>query len=79
MENGEGETISVGCNELQLRSGCIISPEENNVSQEKENEKQPAITPSTVVIKKEIQKGETQLNHKILIRTQLYPLRSPKD
>jgi hypothetical protein len=34
MENGEGETNSVGCNELRLRSGRIISPEENNVFQE---------------------------------------------
>jgi hypothetical protein len=57
MENGEGETNSVGCNELRLRSGRIISPEENNVSQEQENEKQPAITPSTVVITEEIEQG----------------------
>jgi hypothetical protein len=59
MENGEGETNSVGCNELRLRSGCIISPEESNVFQEQENEnnKQPAITPSTVVITEEIEQG----------------------
>jgi hypothetical protein len=38
MENGEGETNSVGCNELQLRSGRIISPEENNIFQEQESE-----------------------------------------
>jgi hypothetical protein len=43
-----------------LRSGCIISPEENNVFQEQENEnnKQPTITPSTVVITEEIEQGE---------------------
>jgi hypothetical protein len=46
MENGEGETSSVGCSKLRLRSGRIISPEENNVFQEQENEKQPTITPS---------------------------------
>jgi hypothetical protein len=57
MENGEGETNSVGCNELRLRSGHIISPKENNVSQEQENEKQPTITPSTVVITEEIEQG----------------------
>jgi hypothetical protein len=39
MENGEGETSSVGCNELWLRLGRMISPEENNISQEQENEK----------------------------------------
>jgi hypothetical protein len=50
MENGEGETSSVGYNELRLRSRRIISPEENNVFQEQESEKQPEITPSTVVI-----------------------------
>jgi hypothetical protein len=57
MENGEGETNSVGCNELWLRLGCIISPEENNIFQEKENEKQPAITPLTMVIIEEIEQG----------------------
>jgi hypothetical protein len=57
MENGEGETSSVGCNELRLRSGHIISPEENNIFQEQENEKQPTITPSTVVITEEIEQG----------------------
>jgi hypothetical protein len=57
MENGEGETKSVGCSELWLRSGCIISPEENNVSQEKENEKKPTITPSNVVIMEENKQG----------------------
>jgi hypothetical protein len=55
MENGEGETNSVGCNELWLISGCIISPEENNISQEQENEKQPTITPLTLVITEEIE------------------------
>jgi len=54
MENEEGETNSVGCNELWLRSWNIISPEENNSSQDQENEKQPAITPSYVVITEEI-------------------------
>ena len=44
MENGEGETSSIGCIKLQLRSGRIISPEENNVFQEQESEKQPTIT-----------------------------------
>ena len=34
MENGEGETNSIGCNEIQLRLGRIISPKENNVFQE---------------------------------------------
>jgi hypothetical protein len=34
MENGEGETNSVGCSELQLRSRRIISHEENNIFQE---------------------------------------------
>ena len=34
MESGEGEINSVGCNELQLRSGRIISPEKNDVPQE---------------------------------------------
>ena len=57
MENDEGETNLVGCNELWLRSGRIISPEENNVSQEQENEKQPTITPSTMVIIEEIEQG----------------------
>jgi hypothetical protein len=80
MENGEEETNSVGCNKLRLRSGCIISPEENNVfqEQEKENNKQLAITPSTMVITEEIEQGETQSSHRILIRMQLLPLRSPK-
>ena len=57
MENGEGETKSVGCNELRLRSGQIISPEENNVFQEQESEKHPTITPLTVVIIEEIEQG----------------------
>jgi hypothetical protein len=57
MESGEGETNSVGCNEIRLRLGCIISPEQNDVSQEQENEKQPTITPSTVVITEEIEQG----------------------
>jgi hypothetical protein len=39
MENGEGETNSIGCSELQLRSRQIISHEENNIFQEKESEK----------------------------------------
>jgi hypothetical protein len=55
IENVDREINSVGCNELQLRSGHIISAKENNVHQEKENENniQPAITPSTVVITEE--------------------------
>jgi hypothetical protein len=59
MEHGEGETNSVGCNELCLRSGHTISPEESNFFQEKENEnkKKPTITPSIVVITKEIEQG----------------------
>jgi hypothetical protein len=57
MENGEGETNLVGCRELQLRSRRIISHEENNIFQEQESEKQPTITPSTVVITEEIEQG----------------------
>jgi hypothetical protein len=37
MENREGETSSLGYSELQLRSGWIISPEENNIFQEQES------------------------------------------
>jgi hypothetical protein len=60
MENGEGEISSIGCSELRLRSGRIISPEENNVFQEQESEKKPTITPSIVVITEEIkQRGNT--------------------
>jgi hypothetical protein len=55
MENGEGEINFVGCNKLRLRSGRIISPEENDVFQEQE--KQPTITPPTVEIKEEIEQG----------------------
>jgi hypothetical protein len=57
MDNGEGETSSVGCSELRLRSRRIISPEENNVFQEQDNEKQPAITTSNMVIIEEIEQG----------------------
>jgi len=57
MESGEGEINSVGRNELQLRSGCIISFEQNVVPQEQGNEKQLAITPPTVVIIEEIKQG----------------------
>jgi hypothetical protein len=57
MESGEGEINSVGCNELRLRSGSIISPKQNDVPQEQGNEKQPAITPPTMVITEEIRKG----------------------
>jgi hypothetical protein len=55
IENVDGEINSVGCNKLWLRSGCIISPERNNIHQDKENENnvQLAITPSTVVIMEE--------------------------
>jgi hypothetical protein len=55
MENGEGEISSVGCSELQLRSGRIISLEENDVFQGQE--KQPTITPPTVEITEEIKWG----------------------
>jgi hypothetical protein len=37
VENLEGEINLVGCNELRLSSGCIISPEESNILQEQEN------------------------------------------
>jgi hypothetical protein len=59
IENLDGEINSVGCNELRLRSGCIISPEESNIHQEQENENniQPTITPSTVVITEEVEQG----------------------
>jgi hypothetical protein len=40
-----------------LRSGRIISPEENYIFQEQESEKKPSITPSTVVIIEEIKQG----------------------
>jgi hypothetical protein len=42
-----------------LRSGRIISPEESNIHQEQENENniQPTITPSTVVIMEETEQG----------------------
>jgi hypothetical protein len=50
MENGEGDTSSVGCSELRLRSERIISPEENNIFQEEESGKKLVITPSTMVI-----------------------------
>jgi hypothetical protein len=60
VENLEGETNSVGCNELRLRSGHVISPEERNIHQEQENENdiQPTIKPSTVVITEETEQGE---------------------
>jgi hypothetical protein len=54
MESGEGEINSLGCNELWLRSGHIISLEQNDIPQEQGNEKQPAITPPTMVITEEI-------------------------
>jgi hypothetical protein len=57
MESGEGEINPIGCNELRLRLGCIISPEKNDIPQEQGNEKKPTITPSTVVITEEIRKG----------------------
>jgi hypothetical protein len=61
IENLDGEINSVGCNELQLRLGHIISPEENKIHQEKENENiQPTMTPSNMVIMEEIkQRGNT--------------------
>jgi hypothetical protein len=55
MENGEGDTSLVGCSELWLRSGRIISLEENNIFQEQESGKQPTITPYTMVIIEEIE------------------------
>jgi hypothetical protein len=60
VENLEGETNSVGCNELRLRSGCVISPEESDIHQEQENEndRQTTIKPSTVVITEETEQGE---------------------
>ena len=57
MESGEGEINSVGCNELWLRSGHIISPEQNDVPQEQGSEKQLKITPPTMVITEEIRQG----------------------
>jgi hypothetical protein len=60
VENLECETNSVGCNELRLRSGCVVSPEESSIHQEQENEndRQPTINPSTVVITEEAEQGE---------------------
>ena len=59
MENGEGETNLVGCNELWFILGRIISPKGSNDFQEQENENkiQPTTTPSTVVITKETKQG----------------------
>jgi hypothetical protein len=34
IENVDEEINSVGCKELQPRSGCIISPKESNIHQE---------------------------------------------
>jgi hypothetical protein len=66
IENVDREINSVGCNKLWLRSGCIISPEESNIHQEKENENniQPAIIPSTVVITEEIEQGGNTVEQK---------------
>jgi hypothetical protein len=71
IENLDGEINYVGCNELQLRSECIIYFEESNIDQAQENENniQPTITPSTLVIMEEVEHGETQLSNKILMRT----------
>jgi hypothetical protein len=58
IENVDKEINSVGCNELQLRSRCIISPKENNIHREQENENiQPTMAPSTVVITEEMEQG----------------------
>jgi hypothetical protein len=59
IENLDGEINSVGCNKLQLRLGCIISPKESNIHQEQENENniQPTIIPSTMVITEEVEQG----------------------
>jgi hypothetical protein len=79
MESGEGEINLVGCNELRLRSGHIISPEQNDVPQEQGNEKQLAITPSTMVIIEEIKKGrntvESKDSNKDSIPSPLFPKR----
>jgi hypothetical protein len=79
MESGEGEINSVGCNELWLRLGRIISPEQNDVPQEQGNEKQPATTPSTVIITEEIRQGEdtveSQDSDKDTIPSPLFPER----
>jgi hypothetical protein len=55
VENLEGETNFVGCNELRLRLGHVIYPEKSDIHQEQENEndRQPTIKPSTVVITEE--------------------------
>jgi hypothetical protein len=60
VENLEGETNSVVCNEHRLRSGHVISPEESEIHQEKENENdsQPTIIPSTMVIIEETKQGK---------------------
>jgi hypothetical protein len=53
VENLEGEINSVGCNEVWLRSGRIISPEESEIhqlEQENKNNIQPTIKPSTLVL-----------------------------
>jgi hypothetical protein len=79
MESGEGEINPVGCNELRLILGCIISLEQNDVPQEQGNEKQPAITPSTMVITKEIEQGgntvESQDSDKDAIPSPPFPER----
>ena len=54
VKNLEGETNSVGCNELWLRSRHVIYPKESDIhkKQENENDRQPKMKPSTVVIRK---------------------------
>jgi hypothetical protein len=63
VENLEGETNSIGCNKLWLRSGRVISPEERNIHEEHDNEDdiQPVIKPSTVVIKEETTQGKNTI------------------
>jgi hypothetical protein len=79
METGEGEINSVGCNEIRLRSGRIISPEQNHVPQEHGNEKKLAVTASIVVIKEEIRQGrnivKSQDSDKDAIPSPLFPKR----
>jgi hypothetical protein len=58
IENLDGEINSIGCNELQLRSGHIY-PKESKIHQEQDNENniQPTITCLTIVITEEVEQG----------------------
>jgi hypothetical protein len=51
---------SVGCKELRLRFRRVVSPEESIIHQEQENEndRQPTINPSSLVITEEAEQGE---------------------